>query len=88
MFVPCGLVSKVWLAFVVFELLSDCKVALSLVIKNPPANAGDIKDPWVRKSPWMKAQQPTPVFLPGEPYGQRSLAGYSPWGHKELDTTT
>ena len=31
--------------------------------------------------------QPTPVFLPGEFYGQRSLVGYSPWGHKELDTT-
>ena len=29
--------------------------------------------------------QPTPVFLPGESHGQRSLAGYSPWGHKELD---
>ena len=32
---------------------------------------------WVRKIPWRKAQQPTPVFLPGESYGQRSLAGYS-----------
>ena len=31
--------------------------------------------------------QPTPVFLPGESHGQRSLVGYSPWGHKELDTT-
>ena len=31
--------------------------------------------------------QPTPVFLPGEFHGQRSLEGYSPWGHKELDTT-
>ena len=31
--------------------------------------------------------QPTPVFLPGESHGQRSLEGYSPWGHKELDTT-
>ena len=30
---------------------------------------------------------PTPVFLPGESHGQRSLAGYIPWGHKELDTT-
>ena len=32
-------------------------------------------------------QQPTPVFVPGECHGQRSLAGYSPWGHKESDTT-
>ena len=44
-------------------------------------------DPWVRKIPWGKAWQPTPVFLPGEPHGQRSLAGYSPWGHKESDMT-
>ena len=34
-----------------------------------------------------RAWQPTPVFLPGESHGQRSLAGYSPWGHKEADTT-
>ena len=34
-----------------------------------------------------KAWQSTPVFLPGEFHGQRSLAGYSPWGHKESDTT-
>ena len=37
--------------------------------------------------PWRGAWQPTPVFLPGEFHGQRSLAGYSPWGHKEWDTT-
>ena len=35
---------------------------------------------------WEK-QKPAPVFLPGEPHGQRSLVGYSPWGRKELDTT-
>ena len=34
-----------------------------------------------------RAWQPTPIFLPGEPHGQRSLAGYSPYGRKELDTT-
>ena len=44
-------------------------------------------DPWVRKIPWRKARHPTPGFLPGKSHGQRSLAGYSPWGHKELDTT-
>ena len=44
-------------------------------------------DPWVRKIPWRRAWQPTPVFLPGESHGQRSLMGYSPWGRKELDTT-
>ena len=38
-------------------------------------------DPCVRKIPWRRAWQTTPVFLPGESHGQRSLAGYSPWGH-------
>ena len=43
-------------------------------------------DPWVRKISWGRKWQPTPVFLPGEFHGQRSLAGYSPQGCKELDT--
>ena len=34
-------------------------------------------DPWVKKSPWRRAWQPTPVFLPGESHGQRSLVGYN-----------
>ena len=49
---------------------------VALVVKKPPANAGDMKrcgfDPWVGKSPWRRARQPTPVFLPGE----------SPWTEK------
>ena len=44
-------------------------------------------DPWVRKIPWRRKWQPTPVFFPGESHGQRSLAGYGPWGCKQLDTT-
>jgi len=44
-------------------------------------------DPWLGKIPWRRKWQPTPVFLPGKSHGQRSLVGYSPWGHKELDTT-
>ena len=44
-------------------------------------------DPWVGKVPWRREWQPTPVFLPRESHGQRSLASYSPWGCKELDTT-
>ena len=40
-------------------------------------------DPWVRKIPWRRAWQPTPVFLAGESHEQRSLVGYSPWGHRE-----
>ena len=42
--------------------------------------------PWVGKIPWRKEWLPTPVFLPGESQGQRSLAGFSPRGHKDLDT--
>ena len=58
-----------------------------LVVKNPAANAGDIKEatsnPGSGRFPWRRAWQPSPVFLPGESHGQRSLAGYSPWGHSE-----
>ena len=44
-------------------------------------------DQWVGKMPWGRPWQPTPVLLPGESHGQRSLVGYSPWGHKESDMT-
>ena len=44
-------------------------------------------NPWVRKIPWNRKWQPTPVFLSGKSHGQRSLVGYSPWGHKELNAT-
>ena len=44
-------------------------------------------DPQVGKIPQRRKWQPTPVVSPGEPHGQRSLAGYSPWGHKESDVT-
>jgi len=56
---------------------------MALVIKNPPDHAGDTKDtdwfdPLIKKIPWGWAWQPTPVFLPEESHGQRSLVGYSP----------
>ena len=61
-----------------------------LVVKNPPANAGNTRDcgfnPWIRKIPWRRAWQSTQVFLPGESHGLRSLVGQSPWGRKESDT--
>ena len=50
-------------------------------IKRPGFN------PWVGKIPWWRIWQPTPIFLSGESQGQRSLAGYSPQGRKEPDTT-
>ena len=58
------------------------------VVKRQPANARRRRfDPWVRKIPWRRRWQPTPGFLPGESHEQRSLVGYSPWGHKELNPT-
>jgi len=64
---------------------------VALVVKNMLANAGDTRDvgsiPWVRKIPWSRKWQPTPVFLPGKSHGQRSQVGYSPWSHKEVDMT-
>ena len=55
---------------------------VALVVKNLPVNAGDVRDsgfdPWVGKISWRRAWQPTPVFLPGESHGQRSLMDYSP----------
>ena len=54
------------------------------MVKNLPA----VQETQVRKIPWRREQLPTPVFLPGEFHGQKSLEGsYSPWGHKESDTT-
>ena len=44
-------------------------------------------DPWVRKIPWRRKWQPTPVLLLGKSHGQKSLIGYSPWGRKESHMT-
>ena len=56
------------------------------MVKNLSANAGDLKrlrlDPWVRRILWRRKWQHTPVFLPGEFHGQRSLEGYSPQGRR------
>ena len=62
-------------------VLSGSKVTsqVVLVVKNPPANAGNMRlgfDRSVGKISWRRKWQPTPVFLAGESYGQRSLAGY------------
>ena len=63
----------------------------STVVKNLPASAGRCKrhgfDPGVGKISWRRKWQHTLVFLPGKFSGQRSLVGYSPWGHRELDTS-
>ena len=60
---------------------------MAQTVKNPPAvrETGSILGSG--RFPWRRAWQPTPVFLPGESHGQRSLAGYSPRRRKESDTT-
>ena len=59
------------------------------MVKNPPANAGEVKDvgsiPESGKSPGGGHGNPLQYSFLGNPHGQRSLVGYIPWGHKELD---
>ena len=55
-------------------------------VKVSAHNAGDLGSiPGSGRFPWRRKWLPTPVFLPGEFQGQRSLVGCSPWGHKEFD---
>ena len=58
------------------------------MVKNPPA----MQETWVwsqgQEDPLEEGMATTPAFLPGESQGQRSLVGYSPWGHTELDLET
>ena len=64
------------------------------MVKKKPAcrrlNAGDARrgfGPWFGKIPWSGKWHPTLVFLPDKFHGQRSLASYSPQGHKESNRT-
>ena len=62
---------------------------MALVVKYPPANAKDKRlrfDPWLWKIPWRRAWQSTPIFLPGESLGQRSLVWATVYGVKESPT--
>ena len=68
-----------------WNLLTTSLVAQ--MVKNLPVMQRPGFDLWVGKIPWRRDWLPTPVFLPGEFHGKRSLVGYSPWGHKELDLT-
>ena len=65
---------KYWICLHNFRYV--VKYWICLQCKRPGLN------PWVRKIPWRRKWQPTPIFLPGESHGQRSLAGYSPYGHR------
>ena len=76
-----------YLCIYVFGALYICN-GISLVaqmVKSLPAMQEIRFDPWVRKIPWRRKWQPTPVFMPRELHGQRNLVGYSPWDCKELD---
>ena len=75
-----------WYFILVFWPLVASLVAQ--MVKNLPAMWKTQRfDPWVGKIPWRREWLPTPVFSTGEFCGQRSLVGYSPWSHKESDTT-
>ena len=76
------------------SLISNRKLNLAYLLdmtvgEKSSCNAGDTRAwviPWVWKIPWRRKWQPTPVFFPGKPHGERSLEGYSPYGLKESDT--
>ena len=55
---------------------------MAQVVKNLPAMQETQYNTWRGKIPWRRKWQPTPVFLPGKFHGQRSLEGYSQWGHR------
>ena len=81
----CGL-----FGFFLGTLQNSFSIALAQVahmVKNLPAMHENGFDPWVEKMPWRREWQRTPIFLPGEFHGQRSLIGHSPWNHKELHMT-
>ena len=76
-------------------LLAPCQNSQSMnwaslgaqMVKNLPAMQETRFSLWVRKIPWRREWQPTPVLLPGECHGHRSLVGYSPRGRQESDTS-
>ena len=63
----------------------DQELTVAQMVKNLPGDQDLIS--WVGKIPWRGEWQSTPVSFPGEFYEQRSLVGYSPWGHTESNMT-
>ena len=69
-------------------LVHDCWASLVTQLVKNLHTVGDLGSiPELERFPWRRAWQPTPVFVPGDPLGQRSLVGYSLWGCRESDTT-
>ena len=77
--------TKLWLILKIKWCLTSL---VAQRVKHLPAmQKTRVFDPWVRKIPWRRKWQPTPVLLPGKSHRWRSLVGYSPWDCKELDVT-
>ena len=84
---------EIWPTFLIFLSLMTKEVMYYLIdigvfpggsaAKNLPANIGN-SSPWVGKIPWRREWQPIPLFLPRQSQGERSLAGYSSWGCRQL----
>ena len=73
------------------ELESACQFRGTSLVVQMVKHLSIMRETWIwylgREDPLEKEMQPTPVLLPGKPHGRRSLVGYSPWGHKQSDTT-
>ena len=69
-----------------WDLSASWASLVAQMVKNLPAMQKTRVQSLVGKIPWRREWQPSPVFLPGEFHGQRSLAGYSPWSNQESDT--
>ena len=82
-------VTKKWVFFLPYIVVyQDNRLLWWLSSKRIPCQCRRFRCyPWVRKIPWRRKRQPTPLFLPGKSHGQRSLVGYSPWGPQESDMT-
>ena len=94
--VPQGRTRLKWLSsssslgpyYVILRGSSFYLCSLSVIVKRICLHCGKPRfDPWVGKIPWRWKWHPPTLFFPGEFHGQRSLASYSPWDHKELDMT-
>ena len=93
--INCVILNTVSTSLCLSFLIHKSKIAITLL--GPPQclshresarSAGDMGSvPRSRRSPGEENWQPTLVSLPGKSHEQKSLAGYSPWGHKESDTT-
>ena len=79
--------NRIYLYSTIYFFPYTFKSLVAQTVKNAPAMQEIRIRHWVRKIPWKRKWQPILVILPGKSHGQRSLQGYSPWGHKKSDKT-